>query len=328
MLTGTNTVAGDKFGGSVALSGDGNVLAVGAIGEDSNSVGINGDKVNNSARDSGAVYLFIRDGHGWRQHAYIKASNTGAGDAFGSGVALSHDGNSLAVGAQLEDGALGGEGGDSISDSGAVYIFGREGEGWRQQQYLKASNAGRGDRFGASVSISGNGSVLAVGAPKEDSSSPGLNGDEGDNRAVNAGAAYLFTHTEGGWVQQAYVKAFNTGAYDGFGTSLALSDNGEVLACGAYFEAASTFRAGSDQDNLAAGAGAIYLFTQVNGAWRQGSYIKASNPGSGDLFGERLALSGNGETLAAGARGEDGHVTGIGRAHNEDAEDAGAAYLF
>ena len=99
----SNTGELDHFG-IVAISGDGNTLAVGVGQEDSNSRGINGDQDDNSSPGSGAVYLFRHDGMGWNQQAYIKASNTEANpshpevrDGFGA-VALSEDGNTLAVG--------------------------------------------------------------------------------------------------------------------------------------------------------------------------------------------------------------------------------------
>ena len=91
---------GDQFGVSIALSDDGRTLAVGAISEDSNAAGINGDQANNSATSAGAVYVFARTGSTWTQQAYVKASNTGEagtadafgdGDQFGFSIALSAD---------------------------------------------------------------------------------------------------------------------------------------------------------------------------------------------------------------------------------------------
>src|SRR5256885_1131980 len=66
----------DEFGYSVALSSDGNTLAVGAIGEDSAAKGINGNQADNSANGAGAVYVFNRTGGAWAQQAYVKSSNT------------------------------------------------------------------------------------------------------------------------------------------------------------------------------------------------------------------------------------------------------------
>ena len=79
----SNTGANDIFGVAVALSADGSTLAVGASGEDSNATGIDGNLNDNSASNAGAVYVFTRSGANWAQQAYIKASNTGAGDRFG-----------------------------------------------------------------------------------------------------------------------------------------------------------------------------------------------------------------------------------------------------
>ena len=78
---------------------------------------------------------------------------------------------------------------DSARDSGAVYVFTRSGTTWSQQAYLKASNTGRDDRFGFSVSLSG--SRLAIGADREDSSATGINGDQKDDGATESGAVYV-----------------------------------------------------------------------------------------------------------------------------------------
>jgi hypothetical protein len=119
----SNTNAVDFFGWSVALDGDS--LAVGAIQEDSAATGVGGNQTNNSATDSGAVYLFTRTGGVWSQQAYVKASNTEAGDQFGTSVALA--GDTLAVGAISEDSAATGVGGDQANNnalvSGAVYVY-------------------------------------------------------------------------------------------------------------------------------------------------------------------------------------------------------------
>jgi hypothetical protein len=79
----------------MALSADGNTLALGARGEDSSATGINGDQVSNSAANAGAVYVFVRSGATWIQQAYLKASNTNPIDLFGYTVSLSANGNTL-----------------------------------------------------------------------------------------------------------------------------------------------------------------------------------------------------------------------------------------
>ena len=118
-LKASNTDAGDRFGRSIALSGD--TLVVGADTEGSNATGIDGDQNNNSAAVAGAVYVFTRDGAGvWSQQAYIKPSNTDAGDRFGFSVALS--GDTLVVGAIYEDGAATGINGVQSDNTANVAV--------------------------------------------------------------------------------------------------------------------------------------------------------------------------------------------------------------
>src|SRR6266567_867715 len=82
----------------------------------------------------------------WRQAAYVKASNPRAGAQFGYAVALSSDGNTLAVGSQMEESAATGINGNqadhSVYGAGAVYVYTRRGNAWSQQAYIKASNPG------------------------------------------------------------------------------------------------------------------------------------------------------------------------------------------
>jgi hypothetical protein len=234
----SNTEATDFFGSTVALSADGNTLAVGARQEDSSATGINGDQTDNSAQNAGAVYLFRFDGTSWAQQAYIKASNRGGW--FGQAVALSADGNTLAVGASSEDSGATGINGDqadiSATGAGAVYLFRFDGTSWAQQAYVKASNTEAGDAFGRAVALSADGNTLAVGASSEDSGATGVNGDQTDNSAYQAGAMYLFRFGGTSWAQQAYIKPFNPLGFGGFGQAVALSADGNTLAAGARRE--------------------------------------------------------------------------------------------
>jgi hypothetical protein len=328
----------DWFGAGVALSGDGRTLAVRAHLEDSSATGINGNQANNAAENAGAVYVFVRDDLGvWTQQAYIKASNTEANDQFGSSVALSGDGRTLAVGAWFEDsgatGINGNQADNSVLGSGAVYVFTRDDlDTWTQQAYVKASNTNFRQWFGASVALSGDGSTLAVGANQENSKATGVDGDQTDTSADEAGAVYVFVRDDlSAWTQQAYIKASNTDAEDQFGGSVALSGDGNTLAVGAFFEDSSaTGINGNEADNAAAAAGAAYVFVRDDlGVWSQRAYIKASNTEESDVFGGSVALSGDGSTLAVGARGESSKATGInGDQANDTVGDSGAAYVF
>jgi len=349
-LKSSTPVTDDYFGYSVAVSGD--TLAVGAWGDDSGASGINGNEVDdcgiaspiNCTSNSGAVYVFKRTGTTWAQEAYIKADNneTLAGDEFGRAVALSND--TLVVGAPYEDGPDTGvltsqQGMDNSpgDNMGAVYVFKRSGSVWNQEAYIKASNTLIGHEFGWSVALSGE--TLAVGAPGEESAATGIEGlqvsdcDAGSlNCAARSGAVYVFTRSGATWIQQAYIKADNTGAGDEFGFSLALSEN--TLAVSSIYEdsdATGTHASSTGTDNVPTfDSGAVYVFTRSGGNWSQQAYIKGDNTGIADEFGYSLALSG--ETLVVGSKFEDSDATGITRssAGTDSGEDydSGAAYVF
>jgi hypothetical protein len=337
----SNAGANAAFGISVALSGDGNTLAVGARSEASSTTGINSTP-DQSAPSAGAVYVFTRTAGNWSQQAYVKASNTESGDFFGSAVALSGDGNTLAVGAVFESSALTGvtagivneaTAGNAAFFAGAVYVYARIAGSWSQQAYVKASNTESADLFGNSVALSGDGSTLAVGAPLEDSSLTGVfpgsvNETTSGNAATNSGAVYVYTRNAGTWSQQAYVKASNTGAGDNFGTSVALSGDGNALAVGAPLEDGGGTGIGSTPDKSATDAGAAYFYTRSTGTWSQQTYVKASNPDTLDNFGTSVALNSDGNTLAVGAQLEDGSSTGIDGTPDNSAANSGAVYLY
>jgi hypothetical protein len=311
-LKASNANQNDRFGAAAAVSGD--TVVVGALDEDSSATGVNGNGANNSVEGSGAAYVFVRSGGVWSQQAYLKASNCGFGDHFGAAVAIS--GDTLVVGAHSERSSAAGVNGDQTDNSalasGAAYVFVRSGGVWTQQAYLKASNPGPFDLFGVSVAV-GNDTVV-VGASSESSNATGVNGDDADNSASGAGAAYVFVRSGGVWSQQAYLKASNTEANDHFGASVAIS--GDTVAVGAYWEDSSATGVNGDQTNNSGwGSGAAYVFVRSGGMWSQQAYLKPSSGQFDTLFGYSLALSG--ETLVVGAYQED-----------TLAVDAGAAYVF
>ena len=197
-----------------------------------------------------------------------------------------------------------------------------------QTAYIKASNTGAGDQFGAggtllgdAVALSGDGGTLAIGAPYESSAAAGVNGDQDDESAYGAGAVYVLVRDAENWEQQAYVKASNPGFTDQFGYFVDLSGDGNTMAVSARFEpSAATGIDGGQNDDSIPQAGAVYVFGRVDGVWSQQAYIKASNTGEagrgnelgdGDQFGFSLALSADGRTLAVGAIAEDSAASGI-----------------
>jgi hypothetical protein len=329
----------DYFGGALVLSADGNTLAVGAVGEDSEAVGINSDQANNLANRSGAVYVFNRDNADvWDvTPTYVKASNTEEDDRFGSAIALSANGNTLAVGATGESGAgISGNNNDTPR-SGAVYVYSRNEAGdWSDAFYIKAStvavNIDIEDFFGVVVALSADGNTLAVGAPGEDSEAVGIDGDQANNLAPFSGAVYVFSRDSAGdWGgTPTYVKASTTEADRFFGRAIALSADSNTLAVGAHLESSEAVGIGGDQANsMASNSGAVFVFNRDGGSWSQLAYVKASNTGVEDEFGFAVALSADGNTLAVGATDEGSDAVGInGDQADNTAPDSGAVYVY
>lgn len=307
------------FGSSVALSANGNILSVAAPGETSNSTGINGRQDDTSARLAGAVYVFARNNATWAQQAYVKASNTEAYDRFGSSIALSAGGTTLAVGAPGED-SNGNPADNSLPGTGAVYVFTYANGAWQQQAYLKANGAGQTYGFGASVSLSSNGETLAVGASGNTDrifSTPG------------PGGAFIFVRGDTGWTQQVHIPGAIGDQH--FAKALALSTDGNLLAFGnSADQSLSSGINGSQAGQTLYSVGAVHVYARQGTHWDRRAYLKASNADEGDEFGTSVALSADGRTLAVGAIGEDSLATGIGGhpADNGLHVRAGAVYLY
>lgn len=270
---------------------------------------------------------------GLTQLGYFKASNTDINDHFYV-PALSADGNTLAIGAPGEGSSATGVGGNqadnSMPNSGAVYIFRRVAGVWSQEAYIKASNPGPGDYFGAVVSLSDDGNSLAVGAWYEDSAATGIDGNGADDTAMDAGAVYVFRRVGVAWSQEAYVKASNAGASDSFGITVDMSGDGSTLAVGAQWEDSNATGIGGDQSNNSiSNAGAAYVFVRSGMTWVQEAYIKAMNSDTLDNFAHSVSLSADGNTLAVGAYNEGSNAVGIGGdPFNNLAPGSGAVYVF
>src|SRR4026208_2566229 len=151
-----------------------------------------------------------------------------------------------------------------------------------QQAYLKASNARSNNFFGGSVAASGDTAV--VGAYYESSNATGVNGDGSNNSASRSGAAYIFVRSGTDWIQQAYLKASNTGANDEFGYRGAIS--GDTIVISAPYEDSNAAGVnGNGSNNSFQDSGAAYVFVRSGTQWTQQAYLKASNPGGEDYFG-------------------------------------------
>ena len=201
-LKGSRSEGNDALGFSLAISGDGSTIVAGA-GDESclvggiNPAGCDMDKPDDASGGSaGAAYVWARSGNTWVEQAFLKASNPDLQDWFAARLAVSGDGNTVLVGAPMEDsnarGINGGQQDDSATESGAAYLYTRSGTTWSQQAYMKADNAEEFDEFGASLAVSGDGRTLLVGARMESGGTAGVDGDQADNSVPQAGAVYVW----------------------------------------------------------------------------------------------------------------------------------------
>jgi hypothetical protein len=261
-LLASDAASNDSFGYSVALSSDGNTAIVGAYSEDTSS-----------STNNGAAYVFTRSGSTWTQQQKLLASDAASNDAFGTAVALSSDGNTTIVGAELESTS-------PNTSNGAAYVFTRSGSTWTEQQKLLASDAATGDLFGTAVALSSDGNTALVGAWADNS---------------DAGAAYFFTRSGSTWTEQQKLLASDAATGDRFGEAVALSSDGNTALVGASREITSPTTSN----------GAAYIFTRSISTWTQQQKLLASDAASDDRFGTAVSLSSDGNTAIIGAERED-----------------------
>ncbi len=311
-LKASNAATTDNFGISVAIDGD--TIVVGAVQEDSNATGVGGSQANDSASNSGAAYVFRRNGGAWTQEAYLKASNTAANDNFGRSVAI--HGDTVAVGALAAD--FGGQ-----NDAGVVYVFVRNGGVWTPQATLTAANFGTNDNFGRSVAVWDD--TLIVGAPSEDGNGTGVN-PPNNNNANNTGAAYVFVRNQTSWTQEAYLKPSVIATNDAFATSVSLHEDTAVIGSPSE-DSNATGVNGNEASNASADSGAAYVFFRSGSTWSQQAFLKPTSTTNGDSFG--LSVGVFGDLVVVGANQEDSSSIGVGGDDTNNASGgAGAAYLY
>lgn len=238
----------DFFGYAVDI--DGALLAVGAPGK------------NGAGHEAGGAYVFERDGQDWVETARLVPDSLGTNDRLGMAVAV--DGQIVAAGAPY---ATTQEGGFA---AGAVYVFRRQGNGWREQTRLTARDGSSFDLFGSVVALDGD--MLVVGAQGVDSPLQGRNG----------GAAYVFQREGEAWVEQARLSSPDGRADDFFGQSVAI--HGEIIAVGAF---------GHDDPEVGPNTGAVYLFRRQDGAWFYQAKLTSAEPVPKAQFGFSLDFEGD-----------------------------------
>ena len=262
-LTSLDGAAEDHFGYSVALSSDGSTGILGTYWESQGS----------GPKKQGRAYVFKRDGAAWTQQAKLSAAEGAAGDQFGYSVALSSDGNTALVGAIFTTV-------DEKNAQGAAYVFTRTATNWTEQKRLLASQGAANDLFGSAVALSSDGNTALIGAKYT---------KIGDKDFQGAG--YVFTRSGTEWTERPRLTAANGAASDQFGTSVALSSDGNTALIGAIEVSVG----GLDSQ------GAAYVFTRTGESWAQQAELTAEDRADIEQIGTSAALSSDGNTALVGA---------------------------
>ncbi len=279
-LVDNNPGANDTFGGwSTSTNESGSILVVGAPGK---NIGTNASQ--------GAAYVFAQVNGVWVQQAELLASNGAANDNFGFRVAMNSVGNTVIISAYNK--TIG-----ANSGQGAAYIFTETNGVWTQQAELTAADGAAGDNFSFYVAIDSLGITTAISAWTKT-----INGNGGQ------GAVYVFTLSNGTWIQQAELTATNGASGDRLGTEIYLTADGTGLIASAYLK---TIGANANQ-------GAAYIFNKSGGVWSQTAELTASDGAANDYFGWSTSINANG-TIA---------IVGAGNKTNGANANQGAAYVF
>lgn len=353
--------AGGQFGQSVALSADGGVMLVGAIGPTGGggaayvfrrqanglweqeallhppvaeadaqagyAVSLSGDGEwavvsQPYAATGGAVHAYRHSAGGWALAQTLQALNTEAGDGFGESLALSLDGSTLVVGAYGESAGAAGPADNSVAEAGAAYVFARDAiDQWAQVRYLKSPQPAATGWFGAAVAVSGDGATVAVSEP--------FNANANANALPRLPRTHVFTGA-GVWAPDSTLAPPAIDTASSHGWSLALSADGRTLAIGAPSDRGSASGLSGDNGERTVNlAGALRLYHRTGlGAWSDPVYVKASNNQPDNYFGWNAALSADGSMLAV--YGSDHNAArGVGADQTDrSAIWAGAVYLY
>ena len=265
--------AGDLFGNTVAISGE--TVLIGAPG------------VDDAGPEAGAVYVFGRSGDNWIQQAKLIGNDIGTFDRFGTAIAI-HE-NTAIVGAYGKD-----EGG---VDTGAAYVFGRNGTSWIQQAKLRHRNAVQGDLFGFAVAVYND--TALIGAHGSDATGP------------DSGSAYIFTRSSGTWTQNLQLIPNDSGLGDEFGYAVDLTNGIAIIGA-------------PKEDRNETDMGTAYIFVETREAWIQQAKLTSADTVAGDEFGSAVAI--HEDTAIVGAWKDDHPVL----SGDDPAEqiDKGSAYAF
>ncbi len=269
------TIVGAQYGahsGRVSLSSDGTVLAIGEIGVHPS---------NWLSSGAGGARVFKFDGSNWNQRGSIIYGES-INNESGFSISLSSDGNRVAIGSHKNNGFFG-------VSSGHVRVWQFSNNEWVQLGQ-DIDGDGPNNYSGYSVSLSDNGTILAIGAPRFDSN---INSNK-----IYAGQVRVFQLSNNSWVQLGQ-DIIGEKAGDQSGYSVSLSSNGTVLAVGA------PFNNGSSSQYLSSKAGHVRVYKLSNNNWVQvGQDIDGEN--DDDESGSAVALSSDGSRVAISAPQNDG----------------------
>ena len=264
VLKASDAASGDHFGISTAIDGD--YVVIGAFRNDDNG------------NDSGSAYIFKNNGSNWVEETILKASDASSDDHFGRSVSISDE--YVLIGALRND--------DNGNDSGSAYIFKNNGSNWVEELKLTASDASADDRFGFSVSISGEHAIIGAY----------LN----DEKGTNSGAAYIYRNDNNTWVEEIKLLASDATIEDRFGRNVSIYN--EYVIVGSHLN-----------DEGGEDAGAAYIFKKKNNVWIEETKLLASDATSHDWFGISVSIS-NSHAVAGSFQNDIGGT------------DTGSAYVF
>ena len=258
-LVGTGVIGGGTIqqGSSIAISADGNTLVVGGPGDNFSTAG--------AGSSIGAAWVFTRSGTTWTQQQKLVGTGVlGGNSAMGTTVAISADGNTVALGGPQDNSLV-----------GAVWVFTRSGTTWTQQQKVVGANPTGASYQGTGLALSADGNTIAIGGYY-------------DNNRV--GAVWVFTRSAGTWTQQQkIVSTGGSGSQVYFGGYLSLSADGNTLLSGTYSVNGLGFEAN----------GGAWIFTRSAGTWTQQNFIP-TGPVSSHGFLKSVCLSPNGKNVCLG----------------------------
>ena len=265
--------AGDTFGTAVAIQG--NTIVVGA--------GLNDE----TTPDVGAAYVFVRNGTNWTQQAKLLADVSIEDDFLGMSAAIS--GDTALIGADYGCCLPG-----LSNDTGAVFVFVRDGTTWTQQAKLVADDADGGDRFGFSLAVSGD--TALIGSPQDRIS------------GQFSGSVYVFERSGTTWAQIDKLLPDANGNL--FGVSLSMS--GELAVIG-----------DNRDENTEGFGGAAYVFHRTTQDWVRQQKLFADDGESGNDFGYSASISDGTVVIGASDSSDQVSFWGAGYVFSLDSDDDG-----